>query len=142
MTYAAVSAGTSTLDFCDTLGPTPPVPTLVVEAGGLSHIPVQSGGSVTFMPGSATQFLRGDVNGGGSVNLSDGVFQLQWLFGSGPAGTCEEAADTNGNGQLDGLQDPILLFNYLFLNGPAPEAPFPTCDTTTLFLGCSASPCP
>lgn len=141
-TYEPLTVGMTPLDFCNTLA-TPPVETLVVEIGGQSRIPVQQGGSVTAVAGGPTQFLRGDVNGDGVLNLSDGLFQLEWFFGVGASGTCREAADTNGNGRLDTLADPLLLFYYLFASGPAPATPFPNCGSPVLFVGCeSYTACP
>ncbi len=80
------------------------------------------------------QFVRGDVNGDGSVDVSDPVVSLAFLFSQGPLG-CESAADTNDDGLLD-ISDPIFGLAFLFGGGlpiPAPTAcgEDPTPDSLT-----------
>ncbi|MEM7263367.1 MAG: carboxypeptidase-like regulatory domain-containing protein, partial [Planctomycetota bacterium] len=45
-----------------------------------------------------TPFLRGDSNGDGLVDLSDGIFILSLLFLGGPSSTCEDSLDANDSG--------------------------------------------
>ncbi len=90
---------------------------------------------------SAADFMRGDVDRDGRINLSDPVNVILSLFtGASPLG-CEDAADSNDDGKLD-IADPLHLLGYLFRQGdvPAPgpvvPGPDPTCDQ----LGCADAP--
>lgn len=83
-----------------------------------------------------TEFLRADANGDGSVNITDVIVSLEWLFGIGPVLPCRDAGDTNDDGSLD-LSDPVSTLTALFNGGsiPAPSALCGT-DPTADSLGC------
>jgi len=74
-------------------------------------------------------FLRGDANESGTVDLSDAVALLNFLFGGGVASECHAALDADLSRVLD-LSDALTILGYLFLNGPVLPAPFPDCDTS------------
>ena len=83
-------------------------------------------------------FRRGDADGGGSVDLTDAVRTLVYLFSGGATPPCLDAADTNNSGQVD-IADAVSLLNYLFIGGPPPASPGPmTCgaDPAGASLGC------
>jgi hypothetical protein len=84
-------------------------------------------------------FVRGDANDDRALNLTDGVFILNFLFLSGAAPACLDAADTNDDARLN-LTDGVYLLNHLFLEGPAPPAPFPVRggDPTPDGIACGA----
>ena len=69
------------------------------------------------------QFLRGDSNTDGTVDISDAVRTLLGLFG-GIQLSCEDASDVNDDGNID-TSDAIYLLNFLFKNGPSIKAPYP-----------------
>ena len=69
-------------------------------------------------------FIRGDVNQDKSVDISDPVNILEWIFQSGNRPTCMDAADANNDTSLD-LSDGIWLLNFLFRGGPQPSEPYP-----------------
>jgi hypothetical protein len=69
-------------------------------------------------------FHRGDPNDSNTIDLTDGIFVLNFLFLGGPPPVCFDAADSNDSGSLD-LTDGVYLFNWLFLGGPDPLAPGP-----------------
>ncbi len=123
------------VEYCATLGE-PPV-AVVVVARGFSREPVTSRGVVVFSP---TRFIRADANNDGAVDMSDGIFVLDWLFRGGKAPPCLEAADANATRAVD-IADGIYVFQGLFAGGPPPPFPFPECGATTLFLGCEESAC-
>ena len=75
---------------------------------------------------AAVSFVRGDVDAGGSVDLSDAVGIFNHLFLGAEEPPCLAAADADDSGSVD-ITDGIYLLNYLFLGGPAPAAPFPAC---------------
>ena len=80
-------------------------------------------------PPLPTEFVRGDSNSSGAVDLSDGVFTLGFLFRSERAPSCLESADANGDGTLD-ISDAVFIFLYLFAGGNEPAAPFPGCGNS------------
>jgi hypothetical protein len=83
-------------------------------------------------------FLRGDANHDASVDISDAVATLSYLFTGGSRPYCLDAADTNDDGSLD-ISDPIGTLRYLFLAGDAPSSPgtlIPGSDTTADGLYC------
>jgi glucose/arabinose dehydrogenase len=86
---------------------------------------------------------RGDTNGDGKVDISDGISSLGYLFGGDEAPSCFDAADANDSGDLD-LADSVFTFNYLFLGRQAPPDPGPdTCGadpTDGDGLDCASSP--
>ncbi|MEM7232141.1 MAG: hypothetical protein AAF517_08210 [Planctomycetota bacterium] len=70
------------------------------------------------------EFIRGEVNDDGAVDLSDAVNILDFLFQGGRAPRCRDRSDVNDDGETD-LSDSIYLLSFLFLGGPPPRAPFP-----------------
>jgi hypothetical protein len=71
-------------------------------------------------------FIRGDSNSSGTVDISDGVFTLGFLFRSERRPICDSAADSNGDGGIN-ISDAVYLFQYLFAGGDLLPAPFPEC---------------
>ena len=87
-----------------------------------------------------TGFRRGDADAVGAINLTDGVFLLNFLFLGGGAPPCADAADANDDGTLN-ITTGVFVFNWLFLGGPLPPAPGPgACgeDPTPDDLGCDS----
>ncbi|MEM7263015.1 MAG: hypothetical protein AAF488_13565, partial [Planctomycetota bacterium] len=74
--------------------------------------------------GDFTVFIRGDSNGSNTVDLSDSVYTLSFLFLGGPAPTCYDAADATDDGIID-ISDPVTTLNMLFLGGPVLPEPYP-----------------
>ena len=110
--------------------------------GGQAIPPETVSGLVTI---ETTEFRRGDANGDGVVDVSDGAFLSRWLFGIGPSGTCDDVGDTNDDGVLQGAVDTIFLLSFLFQNGPAVPQPQIGCgfDPTADPLLCESYPlCP
>ena len=91
-------------------------------------------------PACGAQFVRGDANGDGGIDISDPTHTLRHLFIGGPRPTCADAADANDDGGVT-LTDAIYSLNYSFRGGNAPPAPFPGCgtDDTADDLGCLAA---
>ncbi|MEM7231673.1 MAG: YbhB/YbcL family Raf kinase inhibitor-like protein [Planctomycetota bacterium] len=63
---------------------------------------------------------RGDVNDDGTINLTDAVSTLNYLFANGEGPVCLAAADADANGQLN-ISDPVFVLRFLFLAGDAPS---------------------
>jgi len=84
-------------------------------------------------------FLRGDANDDGLINIADAVYILIYLFANGNEPSCPDSADVNDDGRLD-LGDSIELLGYLFRSPQSAEALPPwygrcTLDTTPDSLG-------
>ncbi|MBI4601968.1 MAG: PQQ-binding-like beta-propeller repeat protein [Planctomycetes bacterium] len=94
-------------------------------------------------PDALPPFLRGQANGDASLDISDAVAVLQWLFLGAGAPPCRAAANANGDAVVD-LSDAVWLLAYLFLGGSPPAPPFPACGPGALesdeALGCEAPP--
>lgn len=91
-------------------------------------------------------FIRGDPNDDGRVNIADPIWIINELFRNGRPTTCRDTADATDDGLVD-LSDVMFLIEYRFLGGPRPEAPFPDCggDPTADDIECavdSFSSCP
>jgi hypothetical protein len=69
-------------------------------------------------------FKRADGNADGSVDISDPVQVLGYLFLGGAEPTCLDAADANDDNAVD-ISDASAILGYLFLGGPPPPAPGP-----------------
>ena len=67
--------------------------------------------------------VRGDVNGSGTMNISDATFLIDLLFRGGPEPGCPEHGDVNGSGGIN-VSDVTYLIDNLFRGGPPP----PLCE--------------
>jgi len=74
--------------------------------------------------GHPGEFIRGEVNSDGQVNVADPVFIVMRLFLGGDPPSCEDAADANDDGVVD-LSDAVYELAYLFAGGPPPPWPGP-----------------
>lgn len=85
-------------------------------------------------------FIRSDTNSDTTVDISDPILTLLYLFSGGVAG-CLDAADSNDDGTVD-ISDAILTLAFLFSGSAAPPVPFPACgeDPTADALGCASPP--
>jgi len=86
----------------------------------------------------ARDFMRGDINEDGSVNIADGVNMLDYMFVSGFT-YCVDANDIDDDGDVN-VTDAVNLFGYLFSGASPPAAPFTVCgpDPTPDSLGCES----
>ena len=90
------------------------------------------------------QFNRGDANATGTVDVTDPIYILQYVIGTGPAPSCMDAGDCNDDESLD-LSDAIYLLQHLFMASAPPAAPYGNCgiDPDGQSIGCdSFSICP
>ncbi len=84
------------------------------------------------------QFRRGDTNADGTVDITDAVTGLEFLFKKGEPPPCMEAGNSNGDGQID-VSDAVFTLSYLFAGTRAPPAPGPDecgVDPRESTLGC------
>jgi hypothetical protein len=93
--------------------------------------------------GGGARFRRGDVDASETLDISDAVGILSYLFQGTGTPNCLEAADTDNSGDVD-ITDAVNNLGYQFLGQAPPEDPGPiNCgsDPGTSFLGCDR-PCP
>ncbi len=91
-------------------------------------------------PSPLPQFVRGNANDDGKVNIADAIFILQYLFSRGSPPPCLEAADANDGGAID-IGDGIAVLGALFGGRKVPlPAPRDYCgvDPTPDALGCAS----
>ena len=69
-------------------------------------------------------FRRGDVDTSASLEITDAVRLLGFLFLGSSGPECPDAADADDNGRLE-ITDAIVILGYLFLGSAAPPAPGP-----------------
>ena len=69
-------------------------------------------------------FHRGDINGDSSLDITDAVGTLDYLFAGGAIPSCLEASDFNNDRIVD-ISDAVASLNYLFSGGEPPAAPGP-----------------
>ncbi|MEW5924942.1 MAG: thrombospondin type 3 repeat-containing protein, partial [Candidatus Zixiibacteriota bacterium] len=72
--------------------------------------------------GDACEWICGDANGNGSVNILDVTFIITYLYKSGPAPDPIQSADVNNTGSVN-ILDVTFLISYLYKSGPAPNCP-------------------
>ncbi|MBI4602535.1 MAG: PKD domain-containing protein [Planctomycetes bacterium] len=77
----------------------------------------------------AKRFHRGDADDNGSLQLTDAIRILGFLFLGGLAPSCMVAADADDNGTLQ-LTDAIRILGFLFLGGPPPAPPGPPPESS------------
>ena len=110
---------------------------IVAVFGVLLFLPKILTGNIINEQKPECNFLRGDADSNGKVELTDAVRILGFLFQGKQEPSCMDAADANDNGKID-ISDAIALLQYLFLGGPPPRLPYPArgIDPTADSLGC------
>ena len=90
-------------------------------------------------PTAGGSFLRGDGNGDGTIDLTDAVYTLNYLFLGGAVPVCLDAADADDSEEVQ-LTDAIYTLGFLFSGGAPPPAPYPDCgeDPTAEGLDCAS----
>ena len=73
-------------------------------------------------PPSHLQFLRGDTNADGLLDISDPLDNLAFQFVGTFAPPCRDALDFDDSGELD-VTDPIANLTHQFVGGPPPAPP-------------------
>lgn len=160
----ATEEGTSAVSIAGDLGqPTVPV---VIDLDGVAQLPTAAENmtaNVSFSLGPV-DFVRGDANRSGRLDLLDGIIILRYISGDTNVPSAAQAnidnclAVLNVDGSV-GADDPALedatdinltdataLFNTLFGQGSPPAAPFPECGQSEQGLApstnCTESSCP
>jgi hypothetical protein len=92
----------------------------------------------------ARDFIRGDVDQSGGLDITDPVRIFGFLFLGAQPTSCQDTMDGDDNGELE-ITDGIYLLNFLFLGGSQPRPPFPFCgqDPTADAISCDVhAACP
>jgi len=76
----------------------------------------------TFLIAKSILYVCGDANGDATVNISDAIYTIGYIYKGGPAPKPLEAADANCD-QTINIADPVYLINYIFKGGPEPCCP-------------------
>ncbi|OUU26152.1 MAG: hypothetical protein CBC13_00795 [Planctomycetia bacterium TMED53] len=135
----SLPGSTPYLDFIDTLGQ-PVVQNVLATTAGSSVQPETEGPSVVVV--IAEQFIRGDTNADGTIDIGDPITLLGVLFGGETAIDCDDALDANDDGLVD-IADGIRILSYLFgADGPLPPPNQCGSDPTDDTLDCPSYPCP
>ncbi len=119
---------------------TPPgqgeVEVLVTNVIPGGNLPAANSLLFTYNP-SEPRFHRGDASGDGSLDISDPIRILGFLFLGSEEPECMDAADTDDSGQLD-LNDAVFNLKFQFQGGADMPPPHPDCgeDPTLEQLGC------
>jgi len=71
--------------------------------------------------GDACQYICGDANYDGKVNVGDAVFLINYIFKAGPAPVPVCKGDVNHDTKTN-VGDAVYLINYIFKAGPPPVA--------------------
>ena len=92
--------------------------------------------------GIVLEFIRGDVDNSGRVDINDAIVMHSNLYLTGLQFSCLKAADVNDNGAVQ-QDDLVLMLQHLFLDGPAIAPPWQRCgiDPTPDGLSCEFSSC-
>jgi hypothetical protein len=67
-----------------------------------------------------TDYLPGDVDGSGSIDVSDVVFMIGYIFGGGLPPVPLARGDVNCSKDVD-ISDAVFLISYIFSCGSAPH---------------------
>lgn len=82
-------------------------------------------------------FVCGDANGDGGVNIADAVFLVNNVFKDGPSPDPLCAGDSNGDDTVN-IADAVYLINLIFRDGDPPVEPCcPEPSYEILFIGSS-----
>ncbi|MCH2364879.1 MAG: PKD domain-containing protein, partial [Planctomycetes bacterium] len=117
------------------------------ENGLADCLDPQCAGREECLEPAGARLVRGDSNSDGSINLTDGVIPLIFLFSGGAPPACMDSADANDTGNIE-ITDAIIIFSWLFTGGAPPAPPTPSSpgypaedcgiDDTEDGLGCES----
>jgi hypothetical protein len=74
-----------------------------------------------YWPGLASTYLCGDASGDATVNISDAVYLIAYIFAGGSAPNPLLSGDANCDSAVN-ISDAVYLIAYIFAGGPAPCA--------------------
>jgi hypothetical protein len=93
----------------------------------LGRCPNGSGAFLALTPSFAaanacgSSYVCGDANADSTVDISDAVYLISYIFAGGPAPDPQESGDVNCDSTVD-ISDAVYLISYIFTGGSAPCA--------------------
>lgn len=135
---STAAIGPSLIELVNGLGD-PPIFNIFTVAG-ISVLPILDSGFIEITPLTFPPpivFLRGDVDRTGTLEITDAIVLLEFLFSAGAPPQCADAADANDSGSID-VADVISILSFLFSGGAVLPYPYPSVglDPTDDALGC------
>jgi hypothetical protein len=85
-----------------------------------ANVQDEAGGS-TSSAYSFKVYLNGDADGSDTIDVSDVVYVIAYIFSGGPAPVPTGKGDTDCSNSID-ISDAVFLISYIFSGGPAPCA--------------------
>ncbi len=95
------------------------VDTILIHAPAAINSPEEA---VVYLDVTQPDYLCGDANGDGDVNVSDAVWIINYVFVNGDPPDPLQAGEVNCDGSVN-VSDAVWIINYVFVSGYAP------CDT-------------
>jgi hypothetical protein len=93
------------------------------SAGNILHTySVGDGPQVGVIYRNSPQYICGDANADGGINVSDAVYIINYVFIGGAAPIPYEAGDANCDGGVN-VSDAVYIINYVFVGGSDPCDP-------------------
>lgn len=100
------------------------------RAGGLTGVTTALDKAQKFLCGLGlapdaeicTFCLCGDANNTGTINVSDAVFVINYVFAGGASPSRRCLGDANGTGSVN-ISDAVYIINFIFGGGPDPFCP-------------------
>jgi hypothetical protein len=83
-----------------------------------AHVQDGAGGSAN-KPYAFTVFVNGDADASNSLDISDAVYLIAYIFSGGPAPSPMGRGDADCSTTVD-ISDAVYLISYIFGGGPAP----------------------
>ena len=68
------------------------------------------------------EYICGDADASGIVNITDAIYLIQYIFNSGPPPDPMARADSDCSGVVD-MSDVVYLVQFIFADGPFPCDP-------------------
>jgi hypothetical protein len=93
----------------------------LVSYGDTTYVLTNGRGVIMLVRSTPPAYKCGDADGSSSINVSDVVFLINYIFASGPAPNPFAAGDPDCSGTVN-ITDGVYLINYIFASGPLPCA--------------------
>jgi hypothetical protein len=93
-------------------------PTQAGQISFTARVQDQASGSIN-KAYSFTDYMNGDADGSGGINISDAVYIIAYIFSGGPAPSPAGRGDTDCSSSIN-ISDAVYLIAYIFSGGATP----------------------